>query len=287
MKIAIATDSNSGIFEAEGKKLGIFVLPMPILIDNKVYFEGQNLSSAQFYQYLQDGKNATTSQPSPGDLTMLWEQILDEGYDALVYIPMSSGLSSSCAMAKMLAEDYNGKVFVVDNHRISVTQRYSVLDALSLVRAGCTGQEIQKELERTGLESIIYVGVETLQYLKRGGRITPAAAAMGAIMGIKPLLIIEGDKLDACAKVRGTVNCKKRLLQYLEQAAEEYVRQGIPFQAAAAGSFLKEEDAEEWKNFCQTLFPDQTPHYDPLTCSVGCHVGPGAFGMAIARRVIP
>lgn len=142
MKIAIATDSNSGIFEAEGKKLGIFVLPMPILIDNKVYFEGQNLSSAQFYQYLQDGKNATTSQPSPGDLTMLWEQILDEGYDALVYIPMSSGLSSSCAMAKMLAEDYNGKVFVVDNHRISVTQRYSVLDALSLVRAGCTGQDV-------------------------------------------------------------------------------------------------------------------------------------------------
>ena len=149
------------------------------------------------------------------------------------------------------------------------------------------GQEIQKELERTGLESIIYVGVETLQYLKRGGRITPAAAAMGAVMGIKPLLIIQGDKLDACAKVRGTINCKKRLLQYLEQAAQEYARQGIPFQAAAAGSFLKEEEAEEWKTFCQTLFPNQMPHYDPLTCSVGCHVGPGAFGMAIARRLIP
>ena len=148
-------------------------------------------------------------------------------------------------------------------------------------------KEIQTELERTGLESIIYVGVETLQYLKRGGRITPAAAAMGAVMGIKPLLIIQGDKLDACAKVRGTANCKKRLLQYLEQAAEEYARQGLPFQAAAAGSFLKEEDAEEWKSFCQALFPDQIPHYDPLTCSVGCHVGPGAFGMAIARRLIP
>lgn len=287
MKTAIVTDSNSGIFEAEGKTLGVFVLPMPVLIENEVYFEGQNLSSRQFYQYLQDGKNITTSQPSPGDLTMLWEQILDEGYDELVYIPMSSGLSSSCATARMLAEDYDRNVFVVDNHRISVTQRYSVLDALALAQAGCTGQEIQTELERTGLESTIYVGVETLQYLKRGGRITPAAAAMGAAMGIKPLLIIQGDKLDACAKVRGTANCKKRLLQYLEQAAEEYARQGLPFQAAAAGSFLKEEDAEEWKSLCQALFPDQVSHYDPLTCSVGCHVGPGAFGMAIARRLVP
>ena len=287
MKTAIATDSNSGIFEAEGKELGVFVLPMPVLIDNAVYFEGRNLSSAQFYEYLQGGKDVTTSQPSPGDLTMLWGQILEEGYDEIVYIPISSGLSSSCATAKMLAEDYDGKVFVVDNHRISVTQRYSVLDALALARAGCNGKEIQKELERTGLESIIYIGVETLQYLKRGGRITPAAAAMGTVMGIKPLLLIQGDKLDACAKVRGTANCKKRLIQYLEQAAEDYTRQGIPFQAAAAGSFLKEEEAEEWQNCCQTLFPDQTPHYDPLTCSVGCHVGPGAFGMAVARRLIP
>lgn len=166
MKTAIATDSNSGIFEAEGKELGVFVLPMPIIIDNKVYFEGQDISSAQFYQYLRDGKSVTTSQPSPGDLTMLWEQILDEGYDEVVYIPMSSGLSSSCDTAKMLAKYYDGKVFVVDNHRISVPQRYSVLDALALARAGCSGQEIQKELERTGLESIIYVGVETLQYLQ-------------------------------------------------------------------------------------------------------------------------
>lgn len=285
MKTAIVTDSNSGIFEAEGKTLGVYVLPMPVLINNQIYFEGQNLSSEQFYQCLQRGESATTSQPSPGDLTGLWDRILEQGYDELVYIPMSSGLSSSCATAKMLAEDYEGTVFVVDNHRISVTQRYSVLDALALAQAGCTGKEIHRELEQTGLESVIYIGVETLQYLKRGGRITPAAAAMGAIMGIKPLLIIQGDKLDACAKVRGTANCKKRLLQCLEQAGEEYARKGIPFQAAAAGSFLKEEDAAEWKSLCQELFPDQTPHYDPLTCSVGCHVGPDAFGMAVARRL--
>ena len=216
----------------------------------------------------------------------MWEQILESGYDELVYIPMSSGLSSSCATAKILSEDYAGKVYVVDNHRISVTQRYAVLDALALARTGCTGQEIQQELERTGMDSVIYIGVETLQYLKRGGRITPAAAAMGAVMGIKPLLIIQGDKLDACAKVRGTANCKKRLIQYLEQSAEEYTRKGIPFQAAAAVSILGEEGGEEWIPLCRELFPDQTPHYDPLTCSVGCHVGPNAFGMAIARRLV-
>lgn len=287
MKTAIVTDSNSGIFETEGTQLGVYVLPMPVLIDNQVYFEGKNLSSEQFYQHLQSGKSVSTSQPAPGDLTALWERVLDDGYDELVYIPMSSGLSSSCATAKILAEDYEDKVFVVDNHRISVTQRYSVLDALMLAQAGCTGREIRSELERTGLDSIIYIGVETLQYLKRGGRITPAAAAMGAVMGIKPLLLIQGDKLDACAKVRGTANCKKRLIQYLEQAAEEYARKGIPFQAAAAGSFLNESDAQQWKTLCQELFPDQIPHYDPLTCSVGCHVGPGAFGMALARRLAP
>ena len=287
MKTAIVTDSNSGIFETEGTQLGVYVLPMPVLIDNQVYFEGKNLSSKQFYQHLQSGKSVSTSQPAPGDLTALWERVLGDGYDELVYIPMSSGLSSSCATAKILAEDYEDEVFVVDNHRISVTQRYSVLDALMLAQAGCTGREIRSELERTGLDSIIYIGVETLQYLKRGGRITPSAAAMGAVMGIKPLLLIQGDKLDASAKVRGTANCKKRLIQYLEQAAEEYARKGIPFQAAAAGSFLNEADAQQWKTLCQELFPDQLPHYDPLTCSVGCHVGPGAFGMALARRLAP
>lgn len=286
MKTAIVTDSNSGIFEAEGNRLGVYILPMPVLIDNAVYFEGQNLSAEAFYQALQSGKSITTSQPSPGDVTALWERVWEDGYDELVYIPMSSGLSASCATAQMLAEDYEDKVFVVDNHRISVTQRYSVLDALALAQAGCTAREIQQELERTGPESVIYIGVETLQYLKRGGRITAAAAAMGTVMGIKPLLTIKGDKLDACAKVRGTAQCKKRLLQYLEQDAEEYAKKGIPFQGAAAGSFLHEDDTEEWKQCCQQLFPDQSPHYAPLTCSIGCHVGPGAFGMAIARRLI-
>ena len=216
---------------------------------------------------------------------MLWEQILDEGYDEVVYIPMSNGLSSSCDTAKMLAKDYDGKVFVVDNHRIPVPQRYSVLDALALARQDASGQEIQKELEHTGLESIIYVGVETLQYLKRGGRIRPQRRPWVLSWGSSHFSSLKETSWMHAPKFRGTANCKKLLFQYLERAAEEYARKGIPFQAAAAGSFLKEKDAEEWKNCCQILFPAQTSHYDPLTCSVGCHVGPGAFGMAIVRRL--
>lgn len=285
MKVAIVTDSNSGIFEKEGKELGIYVLPMPIIMEGKTYYEGENLTSQQIYQYLQEGRSISTSQPSPGDLTDLWERVLDSGYDQLVYIPMSGGLSSSCNTAKMLAEDYEGKVFVADNRRISVTQRYAVMDALALARAGCTGAEIQQELERTGLDAVIYIGVDTLHYLKRGGRITPAAAAMGTLMGIKPLLIIEGDKLDAYAKVRGTVNCKKRMVEAIRKSAEEFDKRGIPFRAAAAGSFLTEEDTAAWKTMVQDVFPERSTHYDPLTCSVSCHVGPGAFGLGICRKL--
>ena len=263
MKVAIVTDSNSGIFEPEGRVSGVHVLPMPVLIDGKTYFEGQNLTSETFYQYLKEGRSVSTSQPSPGDLLDLWDTVLASGYDQLVYIPMSSGLSSSCATAKSLAKDYEGKVFVADNHRISVPQRYSVQDALALAQAGCTGQEIQQELERTGLDAIIYIGVETLQYLRRSGRITPAAAAMGTVMGIKPLLTIQGDKLDAYAKVRGTAHCKQRLLQALEQSAESFARRGIPFQAAAAGTFLSAEEAAEWQHACQELFPDHPPTTTP------------------------
>lgn len=287
MNVAIVTDSNSGIFESEGSLLGVHVLPMPVLIDGKTYFEGKNLTSETFYQYLREGRSISTSQPSPGDLIELWDTVLASGYDQLVYIPMSSGLSSSCATAKCLAQDYDGKVFVVDNHRISVPQRYSVQDALALARAGCTGLEIQHELERTGLDAVIYIGVETLQYLRRSGRITPAAAAMGTVMGIKPLLTIQGDKLDAYAKVRGTANCKKRLMEALEQTAESFTRKGISFQPAAAGTFLSEEEAADWQHACQELFPGQNPHYDPLTCSIGCHVGLGAFGMAVVGRLFP
>ena len=201
-KIAIATDSNSGITQAQGKELGIFVLPMPFYINDELFLEDITLSQEQFYQRLEEGADVKTTQPAPGDVTDLWDKILQD-YDQIVYIPMSSGLSSSCETAMMLAQDYEGKVFVVNNQRISVTQRQSVLDAKTMAQAGKSAQEIYDYLERTKFDSDIYITVDTLKYLKKGGRCTPAAAALGAVLGIKPVLRIKGEKLDSFAKVRG------------------------------------------------------------------------------------
>ncbi len=285
MSIAIVTDSNSGIFEAEAEKLGVFTLPMPVIIDGMTYYEGKSITPEQLYQRLQSGCRVSTSQPAPGDVTALWDRIFQLGYDQILYIPMSSGLSSSCQMAQVLAQDYEGRVCVADCRTISVTQRFSVLDAITLAKAGCTVEEIRRQLEYSGKESVIYLGVETLEYLKRGGRITPAAAAIGTIMSIKPLLIIKGEKLDAFAKVRGTVNCKKRLVEAIQEAAEVYTRQGVDFMGAAAGSFLDPQEAQSWKQLLHDTFPGHPLYDDPLTCSIGCHVGPGAFGMAVYRKL--
>ena len=209
MKTAIVTDSNSGVTQIEAQKMNVFVLPMPVIIEGQAYYEGIDLLPDQFFRALTERQAVSTSQPSPGDVTALWDKVLTE-YDELVYIPMSSGLSASCATAQMLAEDYEGRVFVVDNHRISISQKSSTWDAVALREAGCGAQEIQRELEASGLDSIVYVGVETLEYLRRGGRVTAGAAAIGAVLQIKPLLKIEGELLDACAKVRGTAGCKKK-----------------------------------------------------------------------------
>ena len=202
MKTAIVTDSNSGVTQAEAQKMNVFVLPMPVIIEGQAYYEGIDLLPDQFFRALTERQAVSTSQPSPGDVTALWDKVLAE-YEELVYIPMSSGLSASCATAQMLAEDYEGRVFVVDNHRISISQKSSAWDAVALREAGCGAQEIRRELEASGLDSIVYVGVETLEYLRRGGRVTAGAAAIGAVLQIKPLLKIEGELLDACAKVRG------------------------------------------------------------------------------------
>lgn len=208
MRTAIVTDSNSGIFEREGKELGVYVVPMPVIIEGKTYYEGIDLSHEEFYQALLEHKDVSSSQPSPGDVMRAWDRVFADGYEELVYIPMSSGLSGSCQTAAALAEDYGGRVHVADNHRISVTQRHSVQDALALADQGRTAKEIRETLERAAYESVIYVGVETLEYLKKNGRVTPAGAAMGTVLNIKPLLIIEGERLDAFAKVRGTKACK-------------------------------------------------------------------------------
>lgn len=285
MKTAIVTDSNSGIFEAEGSKLGVFVLPMPVMMDDREYFEGVDLFHDNFYQSLLAHQQVSTSQPTPGNVLALWDKVFDEGFEDLVYIPMSSGLSNSCQTALMLAEDYHGKVQVVDNHRISVTQRSSVMDALMLAQAGDTAAEIKAKLERAAYDSIIYVGVETLEFLKRGGRVTAAGAAMSTVLNLKPLLTIQGERLDAYAKVRGTKNCKKREIEAMQKSAEEFHQKGQEIRVGVAGSFLHEEEDREWLEMVKAAFPGEEVYYDRLTFSIGCHVGPGAFGMGISAKL--
>ena len=285
MKTAIVTDSNSGIFEKEGRRLGVYVIPMPVIIEGKTFFEGRDLTHEVFYLCLLEHKEVSSSQPSPGDVMEIWNQVLASGYDEVVYIPMSSGLSGSCQTAHMLAEDYDGKVQVVNNHRISVTQRHSVQDALVLAEQGYTAKEIKEKLEQTAYESIIFVGVETLEYLKKGGRVTPAGAAMGALLNIKPLLIIEGERLDAYAKVRGTKNCKKRLLQEMKKRADEFHERGDEIRVGVAGSFVDQREHQEWMDMAREIFKGEDINYDPLTFSIGCHVGPGAFGMGISKKL--
>lgn len=285
MKTAVVTDSNSGIFKDEGCQYGVYVIPMPVIVEGNTYYEGQDLSHEVFYQCLLEHKEVATSQPLPGDILTMWDELFLSGYDELVYIPMSGGLSGSCQSALMLAKEYEGKVQVVDNRRISVTQRHSVQDAVTLARQGRTAKEIKEILEQAAYESIIFVGVETLEYLKKGGRVTPAGAAMGALLNIKPLLIIEGERLDAYAKVRGTKNCKKRLLQEMKKRADEFHAKGDEIRVGVAGSFIDPASDQEWMDMARETFKGEDIHYDSLTFSVGCHVGPGAFGMGISKKL--
>ena len=285
MNVAIVTDSNSGIFEQEGKILGVHVIPMPVILEGKTYYEGIDLIHEEFYQCLEENREVFSSQPSPAEVTDMWDKLLLSEYDEIVYIPMSSGLSGSYQTAQALAQDYEEKVQVVDNHRISVTQRQSVLDALVLKEKGCSAKEIKEALEQTAYESIIYVGVETLEYLKKGGRVSPAGAAMGTLLSIKPLLVIAGERLDAYAKVRGTKSCKKRLLMEMNTIADEFLKNSDEIYVGVAGSFGKKEEHQEWMEMTQEMFPWEDVKYDPLTFSISCHVGPGAFGMGISRKI--
>ena len=217
MKIAIVTDSNSGITQAQAGELGIFVLPMPFMINGETFEEDINLTQEEFYKRQAEDADISTSQPSPQDVTDLWDKLLAEGYDQIVHIPMSSGLSGSCQTARMLADDYEGKVFVVNNQRISVTQRRSALDAKELAEAGFHGEQIFEILERVKMESSIYITVDTLKFLKKGGRITPAAAALGTLLRIKPVLQIQGEKLDSFSKVRTMKQARAAMLAAAEK----------------------------------------------------------------------
>ena len=282
MKTAIVTDSNSGITQAEAQKMNVFVLPMPVIIEGQAYYEGIDLLPDQFFRALTERQAVSTSQPSPGDVTALWDKVLAE-YEELVYIPMSSGLSASCATAQMLAEDYEGRVFVVDNHRISISQKSSAWDAVALREAGCGAQEIQRELEASGLDSIVYVGVETLEYLRRGGRVTAGAAAIGAVLQIKPLLKIEGELLDACAKVRGTAGCKKKLLETIRGDAErlsaKWDIRGRQLSGRRRTGGLAGDGGERvpgaWQHLCRSAFLQRQQPCGAGRLRHGCEPPPG------------
>lgn len=286
-KIAIVTDSNSGITQEEGRRLGVSVIPMPFFINEKMYLEGITLSQDEFYQWLKSDASISTSQPSPGETMGLWDNLLKE-YDEIIQIPMSSGLSATCATAMGLAQEYEGRVYVVDNQRISVTQRQSVVDAIALRDAGKSGAEIKKILEEEKFNSSIYITLETLKYLKKGGRITPAAAAIGTVLNLKPVLQIQGDKLDAYSKTRGKKQAKRVMVKAMQNDWEnrfaEYVKRGeMCLQSAYAGN---EEEALEFKKELEEAFPGQEIVLDPLSLSVACHIGYGAVAVACSRRVV-
>lgn len=290
-KIAIMTDSNSGITQKEAAGLGISVLPMPFMINDTTYFEDINLTQDRFYEFLENDAVVSTSQPSPDSLIHMFHKLLAE-YDEVVHIPMSSGLSGSCQTACMLAQEpeFAGKVFVVNNQRISVTQTQSVLDAMELAKKGYEGAQIKKILEEDKFNSSIYIMLDTLFYLKKGGRITPAAAALGTLLKLKPVLQIQGEKLDAFAKARTKSAGKSMMLQAIkndienrfggfDESAKERVTLHIAYTKDA-------EEAELWKQEVMEAFPGFRLKMAPLSLSVACHIGPGALALACTRNLI-
>lgn len=282
-KIAIVTDSNSGISQERAKEMGIYVIPMPFIIDGKEYLDGVNLFPKEFYEYLEKDADVSTSQPSPESVMKMWDELLKD-YDEIVHIPMSSGLSGSCQTAKMLAEDYNGKVEVVNNQRISVTQVHSVMDAINLVNAGKSAAEIRQILEDEGLQASIYITLTTLKYLKKGGRITPAAAALGTMLRLKPVLQIQGEKLDAFSKVR-TMSAAKRVMIDAIRSDLEKRFAGCKMQIAIAHT-NNEEAALEFKKEIEAEFPGYPDIIvNELSLSVACHIGDGALAIACSKIV--
>lgn len=285
-KVAIITDSNSGITQKDAKELGIFVLPMPFTIDGKNYFEDINLTQDEFYERLVEGADIYTSQPAVGDIMDLWDNVLKE-YDEIVHIPMSSGLSSSYQTAQMLSADYDGRVQVVNNQRISVTQKHSVLQGLNLSNSGKDARQIKEFLEDTKFESSIYITLETLKYLKKGGRITPAAAALGEFLRLKPVLQIQGEKLDAFAKARTKKQAKKIMLTAIKSDFEKrfgVTEAGEGMEIFIAYTYNKDE-AQEFYDEVKAIYPNHDIIVDPLSLSVSCHIGPGAIAIACTKKI--
>lgn len=288
-KIAVVTDSNSGITQEDAKKLGVYVLPMPFLINDETLFEGIDLTQEEFYQKLRDDIDVKTSQPTPGSVTDLWDELLKE-YDEIVHIPMSSGLSSSCETATMLSneDEYEGKVFVVNNQRISVTQRQSVIDAKELVGRGLSGKEIKEFLEKVKMDSSIYIMLDTLYYLKKGGRITPAAAALGTLLKLKPVLQIQGEKLDAFAKARTS----QAGIKIMKDAIRRDIENRFGGTVENTGCHIEiaysynEEAALQLRKELYEEYPDCGEIVvNPLSLSVSCHIGPGALAIAVSKKI--
>lgn len=283
-KTAIVTDSNSGITRSRGKKLGIYVLPMPFFIDGELFLEDISLTQEQFYERLGADSDISTSQPSPGDVMELWEKLLKE-YDEIVHIPMSSGLSNSCDTAVSIAEEYGGRVQVVNNQRISVTQEQSVYDAMTLRDRGMSAREIREVLEREKFQSSIYITVDTLKYLKKGGRVTPAAAAVGTVLNLKPVLQIQGEKLDAFAKVRGWKAAKRTMLNAIEKDLTGRFADVKDDMVLGMAYTCSSEEAQEWKQEIAERFPGYEIVEGPLSLSVACHIGPGAMAVTCMKKI--
>ena len=285
MKTAIITDTNSGINKKEADEMGIFLLPMPVNVSDKTYLEGIDISLDEMYGMMEEGIETTTSQPSPGSLMEMWDDILDE-YDEIVHIPMTSGLSGSCENAKGLARGYEGKVIVVDNHRISVPQRESVLEAKAMADAGKEGKEIAQYLEDTGMDCSIYITVSDLKYLRRSGRLGSTSAFLGSLLNIKPILTIQGEKIDAFAKCRGLKICERKMIEALENDINTRFKD-VPednIQVLVAGTLKEQSEIDEWTKTVQDAFPYSKVYYHALPCSILSHVGPGCRGIAVVVK---
>ena len=286
MKTAIMTDTNSGINKKEADELGIFLLPMPVIVKDKIYLEGIDISLGEMYEMMEDGIETSTSQPSPGSLMEMWDDILEE-YDEVVHIPMTSGLSGSCENAIGLARGYKGRVIVVDNHRISVPQRESVLEAKKMADMGKNGQEIAEYLEESGKDSSIYITVLDLKYLQRSGRLGSTSAFLGSLLNIKPILTIQGEKIDAFAKCRGIKLCERKMIEALENDINVRFKD-VPkenIQVVVAGTLKEQDEIDEWTKAVQEAFPYSRVYYNALPCSILSHAGPGCKGLgAVVKK---
>lgn len=283
MKVAIMTDENSGMLKADAERLGVFIMPMPFFVNGELTYESESFTKKDFYARLAEGADVSTSQPSPGDVMDMWDSILEKGYDEIVYIPMSSALSESCNSAKVFAEEYEGKIHVVDNHRISITMEQSVVDAVNYAAEGMTGAGIKERLEKEAYEATIYITVEDLNYLKRGGRVTAAAAAIGNILNLKPVLTIPGTKLDVYAKERGMKKARRTMIDAMKKDIADKFQTLYDegrFRLFVVYSDADEETIDGWKAEVSEAFPGMEIDVRALSLSIGCHIGPGALAIA-------